>query len=272
MQSVEVLKLCPYIHTLLRPPSLAVTDGLRIDYIYESDGVPLPALQHLEWWHYNKAERSGGINSLSAVLHGAPNITYLFVGGLHSRGHFKPPRLQKETLPHLQTLRLNSISNLFLRQIVSQWSLPSLTYIILDSPLPSSHWRAVWNAFGHQLKAIEFGKTFGFSVDDQLSYCLNGCPGLEELNFYPCFTSPAEDVQPHTSLTTVRLHAEIMMPGHSAVWTLIDRHFEVLCGSNLPALRYIILYGDWESVLLHPQFAFIRAKLRDTDRVLEISH
>lgn len=267
MQSLEILKLCPYIHTLLRP-RFSLLEGLRFDY--EADGVSLPTLQRLEWWHHNEAERSGGINSLSAVLHGAPNISYLFVGGIRSFNHLW---LQKETLPHLQTLRLNTISGLFLHQIISHWSLPSLTYIVLDSPPPDdSGWESIWNAFGSQLKTIEFGKSLGFFVDDQISSCLKGCPGLQELNFYLRFTLPAAYMQPHTSLTTVRLHAAVshLLPNDAAVWDIIDRHFKVLCGTDLPALRRIILYGDWKSILHDPRFASIRETLQNIE-VLEIS-
>ena len=271
MQSVEILKLCPYIHTLLRP-RFTITDTLRFDY--ETDEVPLPALQHLEWWHYNDAERSGGINSLSAVLRGAPNISYLFVGGVRS---FSRLWLQEETFLHLQTLRLGTINGLFLHQIVSSWSLPSLTYIVLDSPLPDPGWGSIWNAFGRQLKAIEFGKNLRFYSHDRLSPCLNGCPGLEQLNYYLCFTAPAEHIQPHTSLTTVRLHVAVndLLSSYNtdpAVWDLIDDHFKVLCGSDLPALRRIILHGDWHSVLHHSRFISIRDKLLDTNKILEISH
>ena len=269
IQSVEILKLCPHIHTLLRP-RFTLTDTLHFDY--ETDGVPLPALQHLEWWHHNDAERSGGINSLSAVLRSAPNISYLFVGGVRT---FSRLWLQEGTFPHLQTLRLGTVNGLFLYQIVSSWSLPSLTYLVLDSPLPDSGWSSIWNAFGRQLKAIEFGKNLRFFSNDQLSPCLNGCPGLEQLNFYLYFTAPAENIQPHTSLTTIRLHAavnELLSNADAAVWDLIDHHFKVLCGSDLPALRRIILHGDWHSVLHHSRFISIRDKLQDTNRILEISH
>jgi hypothetical protein len=268
MQSVEILKLCPHIHTLLRP-QFSLTDTLHFDY--ETEGVSLPALQHLEWWHYNDAERSGGINSLSAVMHGAPNISYLFVGGIRS---FSRLWLQEGTFPHLQTLRLGTINGLFLHQIVSSWSLPSLTYIVLDSPLPDSGWSSIWNAFGRQLKAIELGKNLRFFSNDQLSPCLNGCPGLKQLNFYLCFTAPAEYIQPHTSLTTVRLHAAVndfLSHADAVFWDLIDHHFKVLCGNELPALRRIILHGDWQSVLHDSRFISIRDKLQDINRILEIS-
>jgi hypothetical protein len=271
MQSVEILKLCPHIHTLLRP-RLTLTDALRFRFEYETDGVALPALQHLEWWHHSDAERSGGINSLSSVLRGAPNISYLFVGGILT---FSRMWLQVGTFPHLQTLRLDTINGLFLHQIVSSWSLPSLTYIVLDSPLMNSGWGSIWNAFGRQLKAIEFGKNLRFFSDDQLSPCLNGCPGLEQLNFYLYFTAPAENIQPHTSLTTVRLHAAVnnfLFNADAVVWGLIDHHFKFLCGSDLPALRRIILHGDWHSILHHSRFISIRDKLQDTNIILEISH
>ena len=244
-------------------------ETLRFDY--ETDGVPLPALRHLEWWHQNDAERSGGINSLSAVLRGAPNLSYLFVGGIRT---FSRLWLLEGTFPYLQTLRLGTVNGLFLHQIVSSWSLPSLTFIVLDSPLPDSGWSSVWNAFGCQLKSIEFGKNLRFFSDDQLSHCLNGCPGLEQLNFYLYFTAPAENIQPHTSLTTVRLHAavnDLLSNADDVVWAIIDHHFRVLSGSELPALRHIILHGDWHSVLHHPRFIPIKDKLQDRNRILEIS-
>jgi hypothetical protein len=271
MLSVEILKLCPHIHTLLRP-RFTFMETLRFDY--ETDDVPLPALQHLEWWHHNDAERSGGINSLSAVLHGAPNVSYLFVGGIRT---FSRLWLQEGTFTHLQTLRLDTINGLFLHQILSSWSLPSLTYIVLDSPLPDFAWGSIWNAFGRQLKTIEFGKSLRFFSDDQLSPCLNGCPDLEQLNFYLYFTAPAENIQLHTSLTTVRLHAadnDLLSnaDSESVVWDLIDQHFKVLCGSDLPALQRIILHGDWHSILHHSRFISIRNKLQDTSIILEISH
>jgi len=272
MQSVEILKLCPYIHTLLRPRSYRDhTDRFHFDY--ETVGVPLPALQRLEWWYYDEAERSGGINSLAAVLHGAPNLSYLFVGGVVG---FSRICMQREApyLPRLQTLRLNAINGLLLHQIVAHWSLPSLTHIVLDYPLTNFGSGLIWDAFGRQLKAIEFGRHLRFSTRDRLSPCVNSCPGLEELNFYLFFTLPAETMQPHASLTTVRLHAAVndILPNDDAVWDLIDCHFEILCGSDLPALRHIILYGDWQWILHHPRFTYIRDKLQDINRILEVSH
>ena len=269
MLAVEILKLCPNIHTLLRP-RFTFKDSLHFDY--ETDAVPLPALRHLEWWHHSEAERSGGINSLNSVVRGAPNISYLFVGGVHTLSRLW---LQEGTFPHLQTLRLGTVNHLFLHQIVSSWSLPSLTYIVLDFPLPDSGWDLIWSAFGRQLKAIEFGKTLRFFSEDQLSSCLNGCPGLEHLHFYLFFTAPAVNIQPHVSLTTVHLHAavnELLYNADAVAWHLIDHHFEVLCGSDLPALRRIVLHGDWHSILHHSRFISIRDKLQDSDRILEISH
>ena len=268
MQSIEILKLCPYIHTLLRPP-FSYADALHFEY--EAAGVSLPVLKRLEWWHHDEAERSGGINSLAAVLHGAPNLTYLFVGGISGFGRIGIG-MQRETpsLLQLQTLRLCAINHLLLHQIVSRWSLPSLTCIVLDTPLQDSNWRLIWDAFGSHLKAIEFGKHIRFLANNQLSPCLNGCPGLKELNFYIYFTLPEKDLQPHTNLTTVRLHAAVnqFLPD-DALWQLIDAHFKVFCGSNLPALRHIILYGDWKPILHDPRFTSIQDKLREIGRFLE---
>lgn len=267
MQSIEILKLCPHIHTLLRPQF----SGPGPYFDYEAVGLPLPALQRLEWWHYDEAERSGGINSLADVLHAAPNLSYLFVGGVIG---FSRICTQKEipSLPHLQTLRINSINGPLLHQIVSRWSLPSLTHIILDSLVLDLG--LIWDAFGNQLKSVEFGKHLRFVAYDRLSPCLNGCPGLEELNFYLYFNPPAKTIQLHNSLTTVRIHSAFngLLSNDAAIWDLIHRHFEFLCGSNLPALRHIILFGDWQLILDNPRFTSIRDKLRDIDRILEVSH
>ncbi|KAF8808002.1 hypothetical protein BYT27DRAFT_7097538 [Phlegmacium glaucopus] len=272
IQSIEILKLCPHIHTLLRPRFYR--DHVdRLQFSYETAGVPLPALQRLEWWYHDEAERSGGINSLAAVLHSAPNLSYLFVGGVVG---FNRICMQKEPpyLPQLRTLRLSAINGLLLYQIVSRWSLPSLTHIILDYPLTDSGSGFIWNSFGRQLKNVEFGRHLRFFTTDRLSPCLNSCPSLEELNFYLCFTSPAETMQFHTSLATVRLHATIndFLPDDDAVWDLIDRHFEILCGSNLPALRRIIFYGDCQWILHHHRFISIRDKLQEINRILEVSY
>ncbi|KAK0198752.1 hypothetical protein F5146DRAFT_1020884 [Armillaria mellea] len=78
--SVEILKLCSRLEVLIRPRT--VQYAMRtLTFEFDADSVALPSLKRLEWWHNSEAERSGGINSLAAVLRSSPNISYLFIGG-----------------------------------------------------------------------------------------------------------------------------------------------------------------------------------------------
>ncbi|KAH9486377.1 hypothetical protein JR316_0000441 [Psilocybe cubensis] len=266
--SLEILGLCSYLHTLIRPQR-SVFDGLNFDN--EVMGVSLPSLQHLEWWHSNEAERSGGINSLGAVLRGAPNIHYLFIGGVVGTTTTLQER-QNIILPHLRILRLYIRSGLFLRQIITRWSLPSLTHLVLDSPPVKDGLQEVWEVLGDRLETVEFGKHVRFWMNDCLTPCLKGCPNLKELNYYLFFTAPPESTYVHSNLTTIGLHPHVnaLLDDGNSIWTLIDQHFEILCGVSLPGLQRVVLHGDW-GILRHPRFAAIQENLRNSGRELQLS-
>lgn len=267
--SLEILGLCPYLHTLIRPQR-SVFDGLYFDN--EVMGVPLPSLQHLEWWHSNEAERSGGINSLSAVLRSAPNVHYLFIGGVVGT-ITTLQETQCIILPHLQILRLYIRSGLFLRQIITRWSMPSLTHLILDSPPVKDGLQEVWEALGDRLETLEFGKHVRFLISDHLTPCLKGCPNLKRLNYYFFFTAPPESTYVHPNLTTIGLHPYVnaLLDDGNSVWALIEHHFEILCGFSLPGLRKVVLHGDWGFILRHPRFAAIQMHLKNSGRELQLS-
>ena len=268
LQSLEILKLCPNIQTLQRPLH-PITDTLRFDY--DTDIVTLSSLERLEWWHHNEAERSGGINSLGVVLRSAPRLRYLFIGGVVS-GDYICMLPGPTNLSFLETIRLCVRSGSLLRQIVSRWSLPSLTHVILDSPLVREGSEIIWETFGDQLKVVEFGKHVRFLASDSLSSCLRSCPNLQELNFYVFFASPLDAAFHHPKLTSVGLHAHVngMLVEGGSAWNLIEHHFEVLYGSNLPALKQIMLHGDWRPILNHHRFRGIKEKLLGSRRSLEI--
>ncbi|KAF8167477.1 hypothetical protein B0H34DRAFT_779213 [Crassisporium funariophilum] len=269
LKSIEILKLCPYIHTLYRPQHLLLES---LHFEYETDDIPLPSLQRLEWWHHSEAERCGGINSLGSVLRSAPNLRYLFIGGVFglTRICMGPEQIH---LHALETLRLHVISGLLLRQIVVHWALPSLTRIVIDSPLLEQGMHSVWEAFGNQLEVVEFGKHVRFLMNDNLSPCLDACPRLKELNFHIFFTVPAETNLEHTSLNTVGLHAQVnsLLADGGTVWALIEQHFEVLANPRLSSLQQIVLYGDWRPVLCHHKFSLIKNKMRDSGRILQLA-
>jgi len=268
-QSVDILELCPHLHTLLRPQH-SILDGLSFDW--EATNVSLPSLKRLEWWHHNEAERSGGINSLGAVLRSSPNIQYLFIGGVVGPNHvcMEPEQL---VLPKLQRLRLHIRSGLLTRQIIMRWSLPSLTHLILDSPPIKDGLQEIWHAFGHQLEVVELGKHVRFLMSDELSLCLKGCPNLRELNYYFFFASPAIASDVHEHLVSIGIHSHVnaLLADGGTIWKLIEQHFAVFYGTRLPALRNVILYGDWRSILHHPRFAPIQNMLRMSGRILQVS-
>ena len=269
LHSIEVLKLCPNIHTLLRP-QYSLLDGLRFEF--EAESIALPSLQRLEWWHHSEAEQSGGINSLGKVLRNAPELRYLFIGGVVGSSRVCNES-QQLILPHLETLRLHIRSGTLFYRILFQWSIPVLKHFIMDSPPVKEGLDAIWDSLGGQLEIVELGMHVRFLMSDSLSPCLAGCPILQQLNYYAFFTAPPETTLVHPNLTEVGLHAHVngLLADGGSAWGLISRHFDFLCGPSLPALQKVILYGDWRAILLHPLFQPVQEKLAESGRMLQIS-
>lgn len=268
LRSVEIMKLCPNIHTLFRPAH-SLLDGMRFEF--EVEGLALPSLQRLQWWHHSEAEQSGGINSLGKVLRNAPNLRYLFIGGVvgSSRICNEPGPF---VLEHLETLRLHIRSGTLFYRILFQWSMPVLKHIIMDSPPVREGLDAIWDILGDQLEMIELGRHVRFLMTDSLSPCLSGCPNLRQLNYFMFFTAPPETTQVHPNIGEVGLHSQVngLLADGGSAWSLIARHFDFLCGPILPALRRVTLYGDWRSILSHRLFQPILEKLTQSGRVLQI--
>lgn len=239
---------------------------------WEAEEVALPSLQRLEWWHHPEAERSGGINSLPCVLQNAPNLRYLFIAGFIGPTYVatRPNAIE---LPQLETLRLHMMNGMILHQILSRWRLPSLTHLILDSPVVRDGLDIVWSALSDQLLVVEFGKHVRFYMADNVTPCLRSCRKLQMLNYYVLFTAPAADEVEHSSLATVSLnmHVNSLLGDSTSVWNLIEHHFDNLCAKSLTALQNVVLYGDWKAVWAHPRFAPIKIKLEEAGRRLEVA-
>jgi len=257
--------------------SITVSEHLPLDEIrfdYEANGIGLAYLEHLDWWHHSEAERSGGINSLGVVLRSAPKLRHLFIGGVVGVNHICMDQ-EPIVLCNLESLRLHIKSGLLLRLIISRWSLPSLTHLIMDSPPvnPKDGFHTIWEAFGHQLQAVEFGRHVRFLMGDNLSPCLEGCPNLKELNYHFFFTAPADRSLTHANLTVVGLHSQMnaLLSDGGSLWNLTERHFEILSGPGLSALQKVVLYGDWKVILNHPRFGPIQTKLHASGRVLQLA-
>jgi hypothetical protein len=192
------------------------------------------------------------------VLQHAPNIEYLFVGGVVGYTQFT-----YVCLPALRTLRLHIINGLLLHQIVSKWILPSMTHVILYSPLFEQGLRIVWDRFGEQLKVVEMGKHLRFLTSDHLTTCFRGCPTLQEIGYFVFFTKVPETTEEHPSVTTVRLHSAVNDFLHTAeeIWAMLDGHFRFF--TQLTSLRRIILYGEWRGILSQKRFQAITQRLRE---------
>ncbi|KAJ7045022.1 hypothetical protein C8F04DRAFT_1067445 [Mycena alexandri] len=124
-----ILGLCPNTEVLIRPQ--------LSNFIVEFDTLcpQLPSLKRLEWWwNYGSS-----INSLLAVLSAAPNLEYLFVGTQGFQPiNFIPGHTPDIHLPRLRTLRLRpalSPASTHLDQAISEWSLPALDTLVLDTQM-----------------------------------------------------------------------------------------------------------------------------------------
>lgn len=269
LESIEILKLCIHLETLLRPP-FVLPDSLRFEF--DAGCLPLPSLRRLEWWHHHEAERTGGINSLSTVLRSAPNLQYLFIGGVIglTRAGTESESL---SLPALQTVRLYGINPLLSRQIVLRWSMPALTRIVLDTPLVEPGLRYIWETFGPQLRAVEFGNHLRFLTHDYLTPCWQACPNLNEMNYFIFFTAHPEATAIYPSITTIGLHASVnsfLVDGES-IWSLLEWHFDAFTGGMLPSLRRLRLHGQWRGIVSHTRFMPLSERMRTRNCIIEFA-
>ncbi|KAG2154577.1 hypothetical protein DEU56DRAFT_769250 [Suillus clintonianus] len=248
--ALQILQFCPGLETLVRPFNPGPPDSVR--YEFPTRSHPFLNLKRLEWWHFNDAARSGGINSLMDVLRHSPNLQYLSVGG-EMWTHSTRDVLE---LPALKTLRLKRINPLFVHQIC-QWRLPSLAHVVVDFPLEQNALDAIWQVFGARLCTVEFARHVGFLLSDQITRFLRGCPQVKTFNYFLNFTSPPPIFDQPCALQCISLHA---YPCHmvtdmiTASQERIRLHLAFLSRSSFPSLRRIILYGDWGSMLADPRF------------------
>ena len=241
----QILGSCPSLRTLVRPFFPALPYSVRYDFPAEI--VSLSSLTRLEWWHYNNAARSGGINSLTDVLRNAPSLQFLVLGG-----EFWMNSMQLDTpirLPALTTLRLRRVNALFVWQI-RRWELPSLVHVIADFPADHGGLEELWVQFGSQLCTVEFGRNIAFHMSDQISAFLRGGVGVKVLNYFVNFTAPPTEslLVEQSSLQCVGIHAfpcGILNDN----WRHLNRHFDFLSSRFLPALKRIVLHGNWQQII-----------------------
>jgi hypothetical protein len=242
--ALQILQFCPGLETLVRPFMQGPPDAVRFEFPTHSH--PFPNLKRLEWWHYNHATRSGGINSLTDVLNYSPNLQYLAVGGELWMSSAKPT-FHVLHLPALTTLCVRRINLPFIHEIC-RWQLPSLAHVILDFPLDQDALEAIWEVFGSRLCTVEFGMHLGFLLSDQISLFLRCCPQVKTFHYFVYFTSPPPVFTHPCALQCICLHAHPchMFPDSDQ---FPMRHLSFLSQSSFPELRRIILYGNWGNIV-----------------------
>jgi hypothetical protein len=241
--SIAILERCPELQILVRPPPQRTT-GLS----FQSPALvpPLTSLKRLEWWS-TPDTTGGGINSLQDVLSCTPNLQYLSLGGKLPTGQPQPGC----HLPALTTLSVRLLNDLFIEQIC-RWNLPALANVIVDNPQGSTlHWK-IWETFGSQLRVVELGTNLQFYRRDHITPILFNCPDLVEMNYYINFTMAPQPSLTHSSLRCVRLHGNVCIHGND--WKFLDEHLAFFSGSSLPALKRIVLYGEWDPILTSDRF------------------
>jgi hypothetical protein len=249
--ALQILQYCPELETLVRPFMAGSPDTVR--YEFPAPSHPFLNLKRLEWWHYNDATRSGGINSLLDVLRHSPNLQYLVVGGEMLTSARTGNVVE---LPALKTLRLRRMNPIFVHQIC-QWRLPSLVHVVVDFPLEQNGLETIWRVFGARLCTVEFARHVGFLLSDQITRFLRGCPQVKTFNYFLNFTSPPPIFEQQCALQCISLHAfpcGMVTDMISVAQERLRLHLAFLSRSSFPALRRIILYGDWDIMLRDPRF------------------
>ncbi|KAF7796856.1 hypothetical protein EIP86_008040 [Pleurotus ostreatoroseus] len=252
------------LEVLVRPPC-SPAENLNFDFPAE-DCPMLPSLKRLDWWHYNDASKTGGVNSLTDVLRAAPNLEYLSLWGDNWMGLLHQPPI---SLPSLTTLRLRS-TNAPLLLPLHKWKLPSFTRIIVDNyngTLPGS----LWSTFGNQLETVELGQSVKFGLVDMVQYVLDACPNLKELNYYVQFAAIPCLPKGHRALATVRLHGaqnDFYAGDRNELWEHIEGHFAAFSSARFPALKHIILHGDWTPLTNDYRFKDIEEQVSAADQYL----
>ncbi|KAG1757832.1 hypothetical protein EDB19DRAFT_1659307 [Suillus lakei] len=235
--ALQILQFCPGLETLVRPFMAGAPDSVR--YEFPTRSHPFLNLKRLEWWHYNDAARSGGINSLLDVLRHSPNLQYLSVGGEMWTSTQIGNVLE---LPALKTLRVRRINLLF------------LAHVVVDFPLEQNALDAIWQVFGARLCTVEFARHSRHSI-----------------TFFN-FTSPPPIFKQPSALQCISLHAFPCGMVTDMITEARERfrlHLAFLSRSSFPELRHIILYGDWGDILLDPRFVKFTQTMNSRGCVIE---
>ncbi|KAH9952093.1 hypothetical protein B0H21DRAFT_13540 [Amylocystis lapponica] len=269
LAALRILEQCPQLEILVRIGLPRVEEPL-LRFEFPATCPSLASLRRLDWWHHNEASGTGGINSLFDVLNAAPNIQYLTLGGDVWLGFLQTSPV---SLPSLTTLRLLRMSVLFVREI-SRWSLPQLTHVIIDTVTTFDMLHMFWHTFGARIQTLELGISLRYYISDALSFVLAGCPNLKELNYHVHLTKACRLPDGHPILATIGLHSHsnaFSPVGGTSYWEHLEAHLALFSEPVFPALKRVVLYGDWSAALEDSRYPFLIQPLRDRGCMVEVS-
>ncbi|KAI0275316.1 hypothetical protein BC834DRAFT_815790 [Gloeopeniophorella convolvens] len=271
LPALDILRACPQLEVLIRPPTVAWLQLPQFDFTTESPSFP--NLKRLDWWHHDYASRSGGINNLGDVLRNAPNLEYL---SICDDGRSVPARQKCMQLSHLKVLRVQRVMPMF-AQRVCLWDMPSLTHLILGNPYPAASKYLFCGALGPRLRSIELGLHMSFLLRDEVGMIMASCPQLIEINFYALFTAPCRYTRTHTSLQRVGLHLHenlsLACDDHydSKAREMVEGHLNAFPKDMFPSLADFVMYGEeWIAMLKHPNSPSIEDLIRSQGRSMVV--
>ena len=270
--TIEQLRQCTDIETLCRP----FVEDLKV-----RPGPPMPplplSLQRLEWFNQRHFHHSG-INSLVDFLVRCPNLRYLFIGSAQNAWIPEADYMCIELLA-LETLRLRlNRRGWDIEGLLANWSLPSLTTLILDVPLFNEDSQKFWTSVGQNLTRVELGDSFRFERRDYLTDCLQGCPKLQDLGYYVWDTCLPAHPPSHPSLQRVRLQCggtpAAIYFHESKEGELLRKHIFAFNHAGMQSLTTFILYGrnDWGVLTCGPVWKSVEEDLATKKRELVISY
>lgn len=266
----DLLESCRHLEVLVRPSGVR-PDEMRFE-VPATDCPPLASLKRLDWWHYNEAARSGGVNALSDVLRAAPNLEYLSLGGelwinLVQRGTLE--------LAALKTLRVRLINALFMHQL-ARWRMPRLRTLVVDNFSLPGLFETLAERYSEQITRLELGRNIKFYVMDLVSHLLTYFPHIEELGYYLEYTAiPAPPQAVHFDLQTLRLHAfpnEFFSVDAQPFWDHLTEHLGAYPHTLFPALKRVELHGGWDRIVCDPRFSAISKRLRERGITVAFAH
>ncbi|KIJ65068.1 hypothetical protein HYDPIDRAFT_152980 [Hydnomerulius pinastri MD-312] len=109
-------------------------------------------------------------------------------------------------------------------------------------------------------------------MSDQIAVFLRGCPRVKFFNYFIHFTAAPTESQlvKQPSLECVGIHAFPCAIVRN-VWKHLDFHFNLLAGPFLPALKRVVLHGNWQEIMADERFERFRNGLTRKGCVIEVS-